>query len=45
LRHSIGATIVVRVRPEDRVFRDVAAFFREHQYCGELDGGVEDASG
>jgi hypothetical protein len=29
------------VRSEDRLFRDLAAFFREHENCGELDGGVE----
>jgi len=23
------------------LFEDLSAFFQEHQYCGELDGGVE----
>jgi len=39
---SASHTLYCRaVRVEDRLFRDLAAFFREHRYCGELDGGVE----
>jgi hypothetical protein len=31
----------MRVQREDRLFRDLAAFFREHRNCGELDAAVE----
>jgi len=32
---------VVLVPREDRLVRDLDAFFGEHRRCGELDGGVE----
>jgi hypothetical protein len=42
LRRSLDASTVMRVRCDDRLLRDLAAFFQEHRLCGELDAAVED---
>jgi hypothetical protein len=41
LRRSLSAATVLRVQRDDRLIRDLAAFFREHRDCGELDAAVE----
>jgi len=41
LRRSIGTSNVMRMQRDERLRRDLAAFFREHRHCGELNAGVE----